>query len=312
MLAGQRRHPDAMLSTSTHDTKRSEDVRARLAAISEDPAAWSHAVEELSRHGTTHRGGPEVPGRGAEYLFYQTVVGAWPIDAERAAAYMHKAAREAKELTSWTAPDEDYEAALDQFVRGCLGDAAFRAAVQSVVATLAEAGRVNALAQLLWKLTAPGVPDLYQGSELWDLSLVDPDNRRPVDFALRLRLLSAEEPPPSDDAEGRSKLWLIRQALELRSRRPADLAGAAPYRPLAAEGPAAEHVVAYRRGDGVVAVTPRLTRRLARDGGWRGTQLRLPPGRWRDVLTGDAVAGPALHLEAGLRRFPVALLERLS
>jgi (1->4)-alpha-D-glucan 1-alpha-D-glucosylmutase len=225
---------------------------------------------------------------------------------------MRKAAREAKELTSWTAPDEGYEAALDQFVRGCLGDAGFRAAVESVVAPIAEAGRVNALAQLLWKLTAPGVPDLYQGSELWDLSLVDPDNRRPVDFALRRQLLSAEEPPPSDDPDGRSKLWLIRQALALRARRAADLAGAAAYRPLTPEGPAAEHVVAYQRGDGVVSVTPRLTRRLAVDGGWRGTRLVLPSGRWRDVLTGDEVAGPALVLEAGLRRFPVALLERVA
>jgi (1->4)-alpha-D-glucan 1-alpha-D-glucosylmutase len=312
MLAGQRRHPDAMLSTSTHDTKRSEDLRARLAAISEDPAGWSHAVEKLSRHATAHRGGPELPGRKAEYLFYQTVVGAWPIDAERAAAYMQKAAREAKELTSWSVPIEGYEAELDQFVRGCLGDAGFRAAVETVVSSLAEASRVNALAQLLWKLTAPGVPDLYQGSELWDLSLVDPDNRRPVDFALRRRLMSADGPPTSDDDAGRSKLWLIRQALALRARRPADLAGAAPYRPLAAEGPAAEHVVAYQRGDGVVAVTPRLTRRLAADGGWRGTQLALPSGRWRDVMSGPEVAGPALLLEAGLGRFPVALLERVS
>ena len=311
MLAGQRRHPDAMLSSSTHDTKRSGDVRARLAVISEDPAGWSRDVEKLSRSGTAHRGGAELPGRKAEYLFYQTVVGAWPIDAERAAAYMQKAAREAKERTSWTVPDEGYEAALDRFVRGCLGDAVFRAAVESVVASLVEAGRVNALAQLLWKLTAPGVPDLYQGSELWDLSLVDPDNRRPVDFALRRRLMSEDGPPSSDGAEGRSKLWVIRQALALRSRRPADLAGAAPYRPLAAEGPAAEHVVAYQRGAGVVAVTPRLTRRLAVEGGWQGTQLPLPSGRWRDIMSGDEVTGPALLLEAGLGRFPVALLERV-
>ncbi|HEX6128196.1 MAG TPA: malto-oligosyltrehalose synthase [Candidatus Limnocylindria bacterium] len=312
MLAGQRRHPEAMLSTSTHDTKRSEDLRARLAAISEDPAGWGRTVEKLSRHASAQRGASGLPDRKAEYLFYQTVVGAWPIDADRAGGYMRKAAREAKELTSWTAPDEAYEAALDRFVRGCLDDAGFRAEIETFVASLAEAGRANALAQLLWKLTAPGVPDLYQGSELWDLSLVDPDNRRPVDFEFRRRVVSADGPPPPDDAEGRSKLWLVRQGLALRARRPADLAGTASYRPLRAEGPAAEHVVAYQRGEGVVAVAPRLTRRLAADGGWRETRLLLPAGPWRDVLTGEEVAGPVFDLQPGLERFPVALMERIS
>lgn len=174
-----------MLATSTHDTKRSEDVRARLALLSEIPEKWAEAVRRWSESNERYRK-DNLPDRNAEYLFYQTVVGAWPIDAERAAAFMEKAAREAKMHTGWERPDPDYENALKAFVEGVLSDPAFVSDLEAFVTPLIEPGRINALSQTLIKLTAPGVPDLYQGTGLWDLSLVDPDNRRPVDFAFRV------------------------------------------------------------------------------------------------------------------------------
>ncbi len=183
-VAAADRWPRGMLATSTHDTKRSGDVRARLALLSEVPSAWGRAVTRLAAAANAHRTRPDLPDRRDEYLLYQTLVGAWPIDGERAVAYARKAAREAKLRTSWTAPDAQYEAALDRFVAGCLGDSAFLAELEGFVAALVEPGRINALSQTLLKLAAPGVPDLYQGTELWDLSLVDPDNRRPVDYAM--------------------------------------------------------------------------------------------------------------------------------
>ncbi len=194
-----------------------------------------------------------------------------------------KAAREAKLRTSWNAPDSDYEEALDRFIRGCLGDAAFVEEVERFVAPLVEPGRSNALAQTLLKLAAPGVPDLYQGTELWDLSLVDPDNRRPVDYARRREALASlegatlEEIRAGADA-GLPKLWLIRQALDLRRRRTDALGAGATYAPSAAVGGRAAHVFAFRRGEAVLAVTPRLVLRLARTGGWSGTALPVPVG----------------------------------
>ena len=195
-----------------------------------------------------------------------------------------------------------------------LGDAAFRAAVERFVQPLVAPGRVNALAQLLLKLTAPGVPDVYQGCELWDLSLVDPDNRRPVDYALRRRLLADAERATPEEAmaradEGLPKLWLLRQALHLRRRAPAAFGAGegGRYIPLAAEGPRAGHVVAFCRGAGVIAVAPRLVLTLAATG-WGDTRLTLPAGRWANVLGAGDVFGGEVRLDALLRRFPVALL----
>lgn len=315
MAAEAARWPGAMLATSTHDTKRSGDVRARLALLSEVPEAWSAAVERLARLAAPYRAADDLPGPKAEYLLFQTLVGAWPIDADRAVAYLEKATREAKERTSWTTPDPAYDEALATLVRGCLADRSFLDELRRIVEPLIGAGRVNALAQTLWKLTAPGVPDVYQGTEAWDLSLVDPDNRRPVDFARRERLVADAAGADAAAAqaradEGMPKLWLIRRALELRARRPADLGPGAGYRPLAAEGPAAQHVVAYRRGDGVVAVAPRLPQRLAAAGGWRASALALPEGRWRDVLGGTELPAGWVGLDELLEHFPVALLER--
>ncbi len=312
------RWPRSMLATSTHDTKRSGDVRARLALLSEVPSAWGRVVSRLAVVAGTYATRPDLPDRRDRYLFYQTLVGAWPIDAGRAAAYARKAAREAKLRTSWTVPDAEYEAALDRFVTGCLSDPAFVAELEGFVATLIEPGMVNALSQTLLKLAAPGVPDLYQGAELWDLSLVDPDNRRPVDYARRRDALrSLDDATPESvlarAGEGLPKLWLISRALELRRSRPAELGAGAAYRPLAAEGPRASHAFAFARADAVIAVAPRLVLRLARTGGWSSTRLALPAGGWRNVLDGEQYdGGAAVRLATLLHRFPVALLERTA
>src|SRR5207244_10874309 len=154
------------------------------------PTPFAGSVAKWSRFGDRHRADPSLPDRNAECLLYQTLVGAWPLSVERAVAYMEKASKEAKEHTSWVNPDPVYDDALRRFVEGTLGDAEFTAALEAFVAPLVEPGRVNALAQTLLKLASPGVPDIYQGCELWDHSLVDPDNRRPVDFSVREPLLS--------------------------------------------------------------------------------------------------------------------------
>ncbi len=209
----QERWPESMLATSTHDTKRSEDVRARLDLLSEIPEEWAAAVRRWRTLNEKHWG-ENPPDRSAEYLLYQTLVGAWPIDSERLWTYLEKAIREAKRKTSWTRPDPAYEAAVRGFAEGVLADSTFLADLAAFVAPLVAPGRVSSLAQVLLKLTAPGVPDFYQGSEIWDLSLVDPDNRRPVDYELRRRLLADLEGNPTPEAilarvdEGLPKLWL--------------------------------------------------------------------------------------------------------
>jgi (1->4)-alpha-D-glucan 1-alpha-D-glucosylmutase len=303
------RWPRALLATSTHDSKRSEDVRARLFLLSEIPAAWEEAVRRWADMNQDRRGRLD---RNAEYLFYQTLVGAWPLAADRARAYMEKAAREAKSRTSWTRPDAAYEEALAGFVHDALEDPEFCRDVAAFAAPLVGPGRLNSLAQTLVKITAPGVPDFYQGTELWDLSLVDPDNRRPVDYDLRGRLLGEARRLSPEEAlaradEGLPKLWLIQRALCARQARPQAFADgeAARYRPLAAAGSRAPHVVAFARGDAAVTVVPRLV--LGLGGEWDDTTLALPPGRWRNELTGDEVTGRVAVAEL-LARFPVALL----
>ncbi len=311
--------PATLLATSTHDTKRSEDVRARVNLLSEIPVEWGAAVNRWAEHNEGHKR-QGWPDRNAEYLLYQVLVGAHPLDADRAVQFMAKASREAKEHTSWVDPDEEYDEALAAFVRAVLADQAFTADLASFAAPLVRAGRTTSLAQTVLKLTSPGVPDIYQGTEVWDLSLVDPDNRRPVDYAARRLLLgkvrgaSAAEVLATGD-EGGPKLWLTMKALGLRRRCPGAFQPGAPYLPLEATGERAAHVVAYLRGPAdtggsVAVVAPRLVLGL-RDG-WADTSVDLPPGRWTDELTGEAVdGGPVPVALAGLLGgFPVALLVR--
>lgn len=306
------RRPHALLATSTHDTKRSEDVRARLALLSEMPEEWAQACERWSRHNEPRRA-DGVPDRNTEYLLYQSLVGAWPVPRERVVAYMEKAAREAKALTSWARPDEEYERRLREFIDALLDDAAFCDDVKRFIAPLVAPGRVNSLAQTLLKLTAPGVPDIYQGCELWDFSFVDPDNRRPVDFEARKELLASLDGATPEyvlerEDTGLPKLWVIRQALRLRRERPAAFGAEGGYAAIHARGAKADHAVAFMRGEDVAVLIPRLV--LGIRGGWCDTAISLPAGAWRNVLTGDTVDGGELPVADMLARFPVALLAR--
>lgn len=301
--------PDTMLSTSTHDTKRSEDVRARLALLSEIPDEWGCVVRRWSAMNERHRG-EEWPDRNAEYLFYQSVVGAWPVSLDRMLAFMEKAVREAKQHTTWTEPNGAYEAALRNFITDTLRNSQFTAEVDQFVACLADAGYVNSLGQMLVKLTAPGVPDIYQGCELWNFTLVDPDNRRPVDFKLRHRLLAQAATIHSVAAwnhrnEGLPKLWMLRRVLNLRARRADLFAGSVQFLP--AHGVKAEHVVAFTSGEHLMTILPRFILKLKND--WAGTRLTLPCGNWYNQFTGDVFSG-TVNVETIFQAFPVALFTR--
>ncbi|HEY2429920.1 MAG TPA: malto-oligosyltrehalose synthase [Acidimicrobiales bacterium] len=314
----------SLLATSTHDTKRGEDVRARLVLLSEIPAKWAAAVAAWSSRAGRYRT-RGFPDPDTEYLLFQTLVGAWPLSVERALEYARKATREAKVHTSWTDPDPAFDDAVEGWLRGVLADPELTGAVEGLVAGMVEPGRVVSLAQALCKLTAPGVPDLYQGTELWDLSLVDPDNRRPVDYDVRSALLAEIERGDVDAAaalsrsgEGLPKLLVTTRALHVRRARPESFAPGAGYTALDVVGPAAAHVVAYGRGPSgapvdVVTVIPRLVLRwAARPDGWGGTTVVLPPGTWRNVFTGAIQPGGPAEVAGVLGGFPVALLERGS
>lgn len=300
------RWPRSMLATSTHDTKRSEDVRARLALLSEIPGAWRATVARWSEMNERHRTA-EMPDRGAEYLLYQTLVGAWPLSAERAVAYMAKAMREAKLFTSWTNPDEAYDTALESFIEAVLADEDFTSDLAAFVEPLIMPGRINSLAMVLLKLTSPGIPDLYQGTELWDLSLVDPDNRKPVDYNRRASLLEPlGDAPPEEVAAhvdaGAPKLLVTHRALELRRERPMAFAGS--YERLET---GTDHLIGFVRGGEVAALAPRLV--LSRPPDWNEANVSLPAGRWENVFTRETIEGTAT-VGTILRDFPVALLAR--
>jgi (1->4)-alpha-D-glucan 1-alpha-D-glucosylmutase len=306
--------PRTMLTVSTHDTKRSADVRARLALLSEIPRAWDEAVRTWMEHNGRHRrdGWPDAV---TELVLYQSLVGAWPIEPHRIEAVMHKSIKEAKVHTSWRQPDDAYEEAVLAFVRDVVADAEFVGLLERFLTehALVRLGRMTSLSQVALLLTSPGVPDLYQGDELWDLSLVDPDNRRPVDFDARRALLDQiTSPCPTGrrlpEAKGLSKLWLIHELLDHRRRHPHLYDGG--YEPLRARGPKADHAVAFSRG-GLVTVVPRLVLTLDRTG-WGDTTIALPAGTWRSVLhAGDELHGE-VPVAAVLGHLPVAVLERAS
>jgi (1->4)-alpha-D-glucan 1-alpha-D-glucosylmutase len=294
----QAEQPQSMTGLSTHDTKRGEDVRARLAVLSEIPQSWADFAEQFLA-------ATAVPNRAFGYFLAQTLVGAGPIERERMHAYAEKAMREASDNTTYTAVDEPFEAAVHAAVDAAYDEPQLRSAWDDLVASVTEPGWSNALGQKLVQLTMPGVPDVYQGTELWDDSLVDPDNRRPVDFTLRRTLLEqVARTHPGVDESGAAKLWVTCQALHARREHPELYAG---YTPLRATGPAANHLVAFDRG-GAVTVATRLPVGLAASGGWLDTELALPE-RYVDVLTGRELAG-RVEVAQVLDRYPVALLLR--
>jgi (1->4)-alpha-D-glucan 1-alpha-D-glucosylmutase len=356
--ARQEAWPDALSATSTHDTKRGEDVRARIHVLSEVPRVWRDAVRRWHRWNRRHASvvdGQRAPSRNDEYLLYQTLFGAWPLEAlsaegraaftTRIQAYMAKASKEAKVNTSWINPNEPYDTALRQFIGRILDPVAssrFLADFAAFREPLATLGMVNALAQAVLKITAPGVPDFYQGSEFWDLSLVDPDNRRPVDFDARERALAdlgarvaagdlagTARELVERWADGRIKLYTISRALACRRSAP-DLFRAGAYVPLATGGRHAAHVCAFARqasAAAVIVVVPRLTARLTGNGArpplgaavWADTHVLLPEllaaGAYVDVFTGATTPGApgetrrTLAVADLLATFPVAVLE---
>jgi (1->4)-alpha-D-glucan 1-alpha-D-glucosylmutase len=305
------RWPNNMLSTSTHDNKRSEDVRTRISILSEIPERWGEALHQWSKMNASAWQN-HVPDRHAEYLLYQTLIGAWPIDRDRCWQYMQKACREAKINTSWHEPNNAYEESIRGFVDGVLQTPEFIESLERFVDPLILPGRINSLAQALIKMVAPGVPDFYQGTELWDLSLVDPDNRRPVDFALRAALVRrARELTAADvSAEwdsGLPKLWMTARILAIRRERPEDFSDQSKYQPLVAQGTHLGRLLAFRRGENLIAVVPRFTMTLGGD--WSDTRLPLPGGSWRNCFSG-AVLQREVTPDALFAAFPVALLIR--
>lgn len=296
--------PCSMTTLSTHDTKRSEDVRARLSVLAEIPERWGEVLGELRGIASTGHG-------PLDNLLWQAVVGAWPITAERLLAYAQKAAREAGESTTWQHPDAEFEKGLAAIADAATGAA--KPVVERFVAEIVGHGRSNSLSAKILQLTGPGVPDVYQGSELWDLSLVDPDNRRPVDFAVRERMLADLDAEaalgrlPVVDDTGAAKLLVTSRALRLRRDHP-ELFTA--YRPETVAGDAASHAVAVDRG-GLTVVATRLPVGLARRGGWQDTVLMRSEMPSVDVLTGRRFSGGPVRMAELLDRYPVALLREL-
>jgi (1->4)-alpha-D-glucan 1-alpha-D-glucosylmutase len=301
-----------MLATATHDTKRGEDTRLRIGMLSEIPERWVDAVRRWSRMNARFRRNG-ILDANTEYFLYQTLAGVWPIGSDRLMPVMLKAVKEAKVHTSWTDPNPAFEEALEGFVEGVLGNVEFTSDLSTFLEPLTWPSVVSSLSQSLIKCTAPGVPDIYQGTELWDLNLVDPDNRRPVDFGHRRRLLAQTGMLSSAEilrrhADGLPKLFLLQRVLSAR-RRYADAFGPkGDYQPLTAEGERSGHLVAFMRGGQMVTLAPRLVVSLGGD--WKDTLIELPSGSWKNVFSGEHFSGGMQELSRILARFPVALLAR--
>ena len=291
--------PASMTTLSTHDTKRGEDVRARISVLAEIPAAWEAALERL-RVLAPLDDGP------FEKLLWEAVIGAWPISQERLDAYAEKASREAGTSTTWTQPDAAFEAKMHALVAAVFDNSDVNDIITGIVARVAQAGWSNSLSAKLLQLTAPGVPDVYQGSELWETSLVDPDNRRQIDFGIRREYLARIDRGwlPDVDETGAAKLVVTSRALRLRRDKSEWFSR---YLPVPAYGSAAAHVVAFDRGDAVTVAT-RLPLGLQAAGGWGDTTLELAGHRWFDALTGERFSGGTVRLQDLLRQYPVALL----
>ncbi|MBD1590711.1 malto-oligosyltrehalose synthase [Arthrobacter sp. S1_S22] len=302
MARRQQELPLSMTTMSTHDTKRSEDARARISVIAELPEEWADTLATL-------RGLAPIPDGPYENLLWQAVVGAWPASRERLQGYAEKAAREAGNSTTWTSPDEDFESAVKAAVDAAFDDGRVTKVVEDFVARIDSYAASNSVSAKLVQLTMPGVPDVYQGSEFWERSLTDPDNRRPVDFEVRRQELAKLDAGtlPAAGMET-SKLLVTSRALRLRRDRPELFQG---YSPVTATGPAADHVLAFHRGGdgalGALTLATRLPAGLAAGGGWRDTAVELPVAV-RDELTGNGYGPGSVPVADVLGTYPVALL----
>jgi (1->4)-alpha-D-glucan 1-alpha-D-glucosylmutase len=299
-----RAHPRGMTALSTHDTKRDEDVRARITTGAEDIDRWERVWAAMQTTAYAHG-----VDRNAAYLLMQTLLGAWPITAERLLAYVEKAAREAKARTTWTEPDVGYEAAFANLAREVLEPGQVHDLVWRWTADLDDPACATDLAAKLMQLTLPGVPDVYQGCDAVSRSLVDPDNRRPVDYARRrerLRLLDEGDAPTDLDDR---KLAVTSGVLRLRRERPDLFDASADYRRLDTGTP---HALAFMRGDDLATVVTRWPSALGRSGGWAGEKLRLPAAGWQDILTGREIAGDSIAFADLFAELPVALPMRMT
>jgi (1->4)-alpha-D-glucan 1-alpha-D-glucosylmutase len=294
----QRGAARSMTTLSTHDTKRGEDVRARLAVLAEIHQDWDPIVRRLMA-------AAPIPNKAFGYLLWQTFAGTGFIDRARMHGYAEKAMREAADGTNWVDPDEHFESSVHQAVDAAYDNPDVHEPLRALIDGVTPSGRSNGLSQKLVQLTMPGIPDLYQGTERWDDSLVDPDNRRPVDFTTARQVLRVEQPPI--DGTGAVKQWITAKALKLR-RDHTELFST--YQPVVGTGDAANHLIAFDRG-GAITVATRLPEGLRREGGWRDTTIDLAAGEYVDLLTGRASGGrtPASDV---LAVYPVALLQRQS
>ena len=302
--------PRTMLAGATHDTKRGEDMRLRIDLLSEIPERWIHAVRHWSRMNARFRR-KGFPDANTEYFLYQTLAGAWPIACDRLVPAMLKAAKEAKMHTSWMDPDPVFEEALRAFVWEVTGHSDFTADLSAFLEPLAWPAVVTSLSQTLIQCTAPGVPDIYQGTEFWDCNLADPDNRRAVDFDLRRRLLAEISTLSIDEilnrhAEGLPKLFLLQRVLSARRRCVEAFGPKGEYRPLTAEGECSDHLLTFMRGGKAVTLAPRLA--VSLNGDWKNTVIELPAGSWENVFSGEHFSGGTRKLSRLLAQFPVALM----
>ena len=350
MLARATRWPHEMRTISTHDSKRSGDVRARINVLSEMPMEWYRRVRRWRELNRSRKGSSrgEFPTPNDEYLFYQTLIGAWPLGSEareqsesfreRISNYMLKAVREEKDKTSWATPNAEYESALHQFVIAVLQSEEFRQDFLPFQQLVSFFGMLNSLSETLIKLTVPGVPDTYQGTELWEFNLVDPDNRRAVDYERRREVLrrfrQASEDGCSESLvreltgnmeDGRIKLYVLWKTLNLSKQLP-ELFQAGEYLPLKVAGENRKHLVAFARQKGATAIViavPRLSAELwnaapqfGSDDVWSDTRVRIPlaPSRYRNLFTRERIVskpeaeGPAISAAQLFKKFPVALL----
>lgn len=310
MLDTHSKFPNSLLATSTHDTKRSEDVRMRLAVLSEIPSKWTSSVSKWSKEITPRRKEALID-RNTEYLIFQTMVGAWPISIDRITEYMTKASRESKIFTSWIKPNEEYEKKQNQFIQNCYNNEYLIEEIKNLVSQIDRPGKINSLAQTLLKVTAPGIPDIYQGCDLWDYSLVDPDNRREVDYKLRSKLVekisqASQEELNCLDETGLSKLFVIVRALKYRKEFPEIFTQNSDYIPLFAHGKYSENVLSYQRGDQVIVIIPRISSNISK---WKQTTIKIPQGNWKNLLSNNnKFYKDSIDLNEIFSEFPVAML----